>query len=324
MQYPKISIVTPSFNQGKYIEQTICSIVNQGYPNLEYIIIDGGSTDNTIQIIKKYESKITYWISEPDNGQSDAIQKGLLKSTGYIFNWINSDDYLEPFSLFKIAEAFNSNIDIFCGYARIFNDIDNYTVLNHRTNLYPILEQTFVEKTICQPGMFYKKSIIHELGGINLSLHYIMDLELWWRYLAKHGQSNIYLSNEKVAHFRMHISSKTVTNDLKFRSEENIVLYHFSKTLNLPASCSNYFYNSVLYSPPKWNYEIINKKLFQLFIANKYLYIAYQKKDILFSKFALKNLFINGKMSFSFQTLAIFVKVYIGDISFRKYFHKNA
>ena len=92
--YPKISIVTPSFNQGQYIEQTILSVIGQDYPNLEYIIIDGGSSDNTVEIIKKYADKIIYWISDPDNGQSDALNKGLAKCTGEIFNWINSEDYL--------------------------------------------------------------------------------------------------------------------------------------------------------------------------------------------------------------------------------------
>ena len=92
---PKISIITPCFNAALYIEQTILSIINQDYDNLEYIIIDGGSTDGTIDIIKKYENKIAYWISEPDNGQSEAINKGIAVSTGDVFNWVNGDDYLE-------------------------------------------------------------------------------------------------------------------------------------------------------------------------------------------------------------------------------------
>jgi glycosyltransferase involved in cell wall biosynthesis len=106
MYYPKISIVIPSYNQGKYLEETILSVINQNYPNLEYVIIDDGSTDNSVEIIKKYEKYLTYWVSEKDNGQSDAINKGLKKCTGEIFNWLNSDDYLETNALFKIAEAY--------------------------------------------------------------------------------------------------------------------------------------------------------------------------------------------------------------------------
>ena len=92
ISWPKISIVTPSYNQGDFLEQTILSVLNQNYPNLEYIIIDGGSTDKSMEIIKKYEKYISYWISEKDNGQADAIKKGFRKSSGEIFAWINSDD----------------------------------------------------------------------------------------------------------------------------------------------------------------------------------------------------------------------------------------
>ena len=115
-ELPKISIITPSFNQADYLEETILSIINQNYPNLEYIIIDGGSTDNSVEIIKKHEKNIDYWVSEKDNGQSHAINKGFAKATGEILNWINSDDILAENALIKIAEAYlkrkNDNIVI--------------------------------------------------------------------------------------------------------------------------------------------------------------------------------------------------------------------
>ena len=104
--FPKISIVTPSFNQAEFIEETILSVLNQKYPNLEYIIIDGGSSDGTIDIIKKYEDKIAYWISEKDDGQSYAINKGLQRSTGEIISWLNSDDIFSNNALYTIASAF--------------------------------------------------------------------------------------------------------------------------------------------------------------------------------------------------------------------------
>ena len=92
MNYPKISIVTPSFNHAQFLEETILSVISQNYPDLEYIIIDGGSTDGSVEIIKKYEQYLTYWISEPDNGQSDALNKGFTRATGDIYGWLNSDD----------------------------------------------------------------------------------------------------------------------------------------------------------------------------------------------------------------------------------------
>lgn len=109
VKLPRISIITPSYNQGQYIEETICSVLSQNYPNLEYIIIDGGSTDQSVEIIKKYQSQITYWVSEPDKGQADAINKGLARITGDWFNWLNSDDILMPNALHNLARMIQAN-----------------------------------------------------------------------------------------------------------------------------------------------------------------------------------------------------------------------
>src|SRR5690554_4018590 len=115
-----ISIVTPSFNQGHYLEETIDSVLSQNYPNLEYVVIDGGSTDGSVDIIKKYEKHLKYWVSEGDRGQSHAINKGLARCTGEVFNWLNSDDYLEPGALQTIGEAFeNPNTTAFIGRSNI-------------------------------------------------------------------------------------------------------------------------------------------------------------------------------------------------------------
>ena len=110
--YPKISIVTPTYNQGSYIEECIQSILDQGYPNLDYIIIDGGSIDNTVDIIKKYQDQLSYWVSEKDEGLYDALNKGFKKATGEIFGWLNSDDILHRKSLFTVADIFNSQAEV--------------------------------------------------------------------------------------------------------------------------------------------------------------------------------------------------------------------
>src|SRR5688572_2633651 len=137
-KYPKISIITPSYNQGEYIEKTILSVLEQNYPNLEYIIIDGGSTDNSTEIIRKYADRITYWISEPDKGQSDAINKGLKLATGDIVNWLNSDDYYEPGALFKVAEAFNNpEVNVFAGRSHLFTGVDTIVYDSQGTDIYP-------------------------------------------------------------------------------------------------------------------------------------------------------------------------------------------
>lgn len=219
--YPKISIVTPSYNQGQYIEQTILSIIEQEYPHLEYIIIDGGSTDNTVEIIKKYEKYITYWVSEKDKGQSEALNKGLQKCTGEIFNWINSDDYLEPKSLFEVAEAFLENKpDLIIGKLRIFEDKTNETLLLYNGKPQKYIENEFYNHLLSQPSAFYNMQIINSLGKkVNTNLHYVMDLELWCRFRLQFPKANIMILDTLVAHFREHTTSKTVSQSSKFLEE---------------------------------------------------------------------------------------------------------
>ncbi|MEB3274148.1 MAG: glycosyltransferase family 2 protein, partial [Prochlorothrix sp.] len=114
-EWPKISIVTPSYNQGQFIEETIRSVLLQGYPNLEYIVVDGGSTDNSIEVIRKYEPWLTYWVSEPDRGQSDAINKGFSYSTGKILGWLNSDDLIVDLALVKLASVYQPGLNWWYG-----------------------------------------------------------------------------------------------------------------------------------------------------------------------------------------------------------------
>lgn len=223
MYFPKISIVTPSYNQGQYIEETILSVINQNYPNLEYIIIDGGSTDNTIDIIKKYEKHLTYWVSEPDHGQSHAINKGLKKCTGDIFNWLNSDDYLEPEALFHVANKFKekSNAKLVCGYNRRFVD-DSKSVERHvRTRISNQLEKSIVFNSIDfrQSPSFFKLSCVKSLGGVNKALNYVMDNDLFLRFLLKYGQNEIYFIDHILVNYRLHQDSKTVADNGKFWNE---------------------------------------------------------------------------------------------------------
>src|SRR3954447_1857975 len=117
MSLPRITIVTPSFNQGRYLEQTICSVLDQKYPNLEYIICDGGSTDESVSVIKKYEKHLTYWCSEKDRGQSHAINKGFDRATGDIYAYINSDDYFEPGTFDRVAEAYQAGGRFIVGWS---------------------------------------------------------------------------------------------------------------------------------------------------------------------------------------------------------------
>lgn len=238
---PKISIVTPSFNQGKFIEQTILSVINQKYFNIEYIIIDGGSTDGTIDIIKKYEKYIAYWVSEPDKGQSDAINKGFKKVTGDIFNWLNSDDYLEPGALFKIAEAFLNGATCIAGFVRNFIDVHSSQDWLERTKLFSSISETAARSANRQPGTFFSTEHIKDFFPLPSPLHYTMDQYLWVSYILKYGIKKAIIKPDCFVNFRWHQDSKTQSNNKRyaltysepFFNDLNSVYYNLCHQYNL-------------------------------------------------------------------------------------------
>lgn len=187
--WPRISIVTPSYNQGRFIEEAIRSVLLQGYPDLEYIIIDGGSTDNTVEIIKKYAPWLTYWVSEQDRGQSHAINKGLEKSTGNLFNWHNSDDVLMPNSLATMAKAMLEHPQAGCVHGRriFINNAGNVWGVskdgyNNTVSFSPELTASVSAlKTGCQPACLMDRNLVIQAGRIDENLHYIMDIDLLLR-----------------------------------------------------------------------------------------------------------------------------------------------
>jgi glycosyltransferase involved in cell wall biosynthesis len=219
---PKISIVTPSFNQGNYLEETINSVLIQNYPNLEYIIIDGGSTDNSIEIIKKYQQHLTYWISEKDNGQANAINKGLQLCSGDIFNWLNSDDYLEPGALFKIAKAFSAeNVQMVAGMVHIFSATEEDIISNQKLTAKGLMCWEPDVKFV-QPGVWMRRALIEQCGGIDEQFHYAFDWDLYIRYLYCFPQ--VKDIDELLLHFRLHENSKTQSLRDQFSIEERKII----------------------------------------------------------------------------------------------------
>lgn len=179
--WPGISIVTPSYNQGEFLEETIRSVLLQSYPNLEYIIIDGGSTDNSVEIIKKYQNYLSYWVSEPDKGPADAINKGWQKTRGEIIAYLNSDDAYLPGTLAAVAEAFQQNPEAkaICGNELVI-DRDGFVI--RKSNIEKVEHSSLLKlNLIPQPATFIKSSILKSLGGMNLEVRYIFDFELWLR-----------------------------------------------------------------------------------------------------------------------------------------------
>lgn len=230
----KFSIITPSFNQGPFLEQTIDSVLSQP-ADVEYIIIDGGSNDNSVEIIKKYEKHLAYWISEPDFGQSNAINKGLKRATGDIFNWLNSDDYLQPGALQIVREHFSDpKTDVVAGTSNIIQGLQ-IVKRSRGTDVYKNnLPKTIGWARIDQPETFFRRKIFEELDFLNEDFHFIMDKEFWVRYLFSHGLDGIKKIPDVIVNFRLHPNSKTQSQSKKFSSEENALMHQVAINHNLP------------------------------------------------------------------------------------------
>ncbi len=308
---PKISIVIPSFNQGAFIEDTIRSIILQNYPNLELIIIDGSSADNTIDIIRKYAPYIKYWVSEPDSGQSDAINKGIRKCTGSIFNWLNSDDFLEINALYHIAKAFIATSPrIVSGKTNIIkNGIIQSTI--PFVKIYSNINSTIKECGFNQPGLFYDMNSLKQLNGVDPTFQYAMDLDLWNRFLFMFGQKDVITINTVIANFRVHEDSKTYiegkNENSKFSIDINGMYYTYCKYINKEQiylkskKVDEKFLKNVPYS------EIPKNKIKDFF--NYYFYLIFKshlyrwrlRKAVLMisgidRKFLLSNLFRDFKI----------------------------
>ena len=236
-QPPKISIVTPSFNQGQYIEQTICSVLDQQYPNLEFLIIDGGSTDNTVEVIKKYEKYISYWESIPDRGQTHAINKGYSRCTGEVFNWLNSDDYYNEGALAEVGDFFgrNNGLEVLCGLENGFYHENPELIIPHPGSIIAkTVEETIFTAIIDQPCTFFRKSVIDPFFPLNESLRYVMDRELWIKYLASRGVKNIQRTNQILTWFRIHADSKSGSEIDKFEPEVQLLHSRLIKQIGGP------------------------------------------------------------------------------------------
>jgi glycosyltransferase involved in cell wall biosynthesis len=179
--WPKISIVTPSYNQGRFIEETIRSVLLQGYPNLEYIVIDGGSTDDALEIIKKYEKRFSYWVSEPDRGQSHAINKGFEKANGEIYGWLNSDDFLLNNALRNVANAHyvSPKAGSWVGGCLKVNTNGKTLWVSWPNRLERDALVKWLENNFAQSACFFSKEAWQKCGPLDENLCYAMDLNLW-------------------------------------------------------------------------------------------------------------------------------------------------
>lgn len=262
IDWPKISIITPSFNQGQFIEDTIRSVLLQNYPNLEYIVMDGGSNDQTIDILKKYDPWISYWVSEPDKGQTHAINKGFKIATGEVINWLNSDDLLYPGALEKLGRHFAQNPSTHFLYGQCIH-FDENGDFPHQDS--PQSKNDLLKRKLdylagfpySQPACFYRKSVLEQIGYLDESFHFTMDYDLFVRIALNYQMEQCF---DFFAKFRHHEAAKTSTEwDIYFQDQIKVFsrivrsigepeyiatlkrfdLYHEAKT-TYPIRSSNY------------------------------------------------------------------------------------
>jgi glycosyltransferase involved in cell wall biosynthesis len=182
-----VSIVTPSYNQAPYLEQTIQSVLEQDYPRIEYIVIDGGSTDNSVEIIKKYADRLVYWTSEKDSGQAEAINKGFAHATGEIVAWLNSDDYYMLNTVSVAVRCFEQNPDVTMVYGNMLAVDGDGQTLNVLKYKQLSLEDLLCFQIIGQPSVFFRRSALEKVGTLEPTFHFMLDHHLWIR-LAQQGR----------------------------------------------------------------------------------------------------------------------------------------
>ncbi|MEH2470459.1 glycosyltransferase involved in cell wall biosynthesis [Nitrobacteraceae bacterium AZCC 2161] len=212
----RVSVVTPSFNQGQFIQRTLNSVATQGIPDIEHIVFDGGSSDETVDVLKRFGNAIQ-WTSEKDKGQTDAVNKGICATSGEIIGWLNSDDVYYPYAVAHVLQFFENHPDIDVVYGEAdYIDLNDYAFQPYPTEPWNF-ERLKQNCYICQPAAFFRRRVIEQYGLLDENLHFCMDYEYWLR-LAKAGARFAHL-DQKLAGSRLYAENKTLGSRLKVTEE---------------------------------------------------------------------------------------------------------
>jgi hypothetical protein len=215
-QQPLVSIVTPSYNQAAYLEQTLTSVLEQDYPRLEYLVVDGASTDGSVEIIKKYSDRLAWWVSEKDSGQAEAINKGFSRAKGEILAWLNSDDYYLPEAISAAVKAFQDNPDVVLVYGNMLAVDERGQTTNLLKYNQLRLEDLLCFQIIGQPAIFFRREAFEKAGQIDISYHCLLDHHLWLRIAL---QGRILHVDETWAAARYHPAAKNRARAAEFGCE---------------------------------------------------------------------------------------------------------
>ena len=232
---PLVSIITPSYNQGQFLEETIRSVFLQDYPKIEYIMIDGGSTDNTRSIIENYKHKLAWYVSERDQGQADAINKGFAKATGEIIAWINSDDVYTEHAVSRAVEQLVENPDCGMVYANVLSINSDSAIFNTMEYGDWGLEELMQFNIVGQAGVFMRASVLQDVGFLDPDFHYLMDHQLWLKIASKYSIQHV---NEFWAAARYHSKAKNISQPIGF-GEDAFRIYDWIQTQPDLIECFN-------------------------------------------------------------------------------------
>ncbi|GAB4541414.1 MAG: hypothetical protein Fur002_09800 [Anaerolineales bacterium] len=249
---PLVSIITPSFNQARFLPAAIESVLTQDYPNIEYIIVDGGSTDGSVEVIRRYEDKLAWWVSEKDKGQTDAINKGFNRATGDILAWLNSDDTYNAGAISAAVKYLNENPEI----ALVYSDCDYINEQGAVIGKFPAAQTDYAKLRrgyvhIPQQTMFFRAKYWKELSPLDPSFYFAMDYDLWTR-IAKRAPLK-HIAGQTWANFRIHHESKTNINDMRGWDEMLRVHYRDGGSFFAPI-VAKYYARKLI--GPLWKWRI--------------------------------------------------------------------